>query len=127
MLPPSRLPIAASPRRDTFQPWASRGFAGAISPMRTGRGQNRSPLLTRLSRVVILETKTLSAELSALGPEEAVHADLYRPLAQTSFPLLGFVVRTAGDPAMLLKTAEQAIWDVDKDQPVFDAMPMRML
>lgn len=67
------------------------------------------------------------SDVKAFGPEEAVHADLYRPLAQTSFPLLGFVVRPAGDPAMLLKTAEQAIWDVDKDQPVFDAMPMRML
>ena len=67
------------------------------------------------------------SDIKAFGPEEETHADLYRPLAQTSFPFLGFVVRTAGDPAMLLKTAEKAIWDVDKDQPVFYAMPMSLL
>ena len=30
----------------------------------------------------------------------------------------------SGDPSALLKPAEQAVWDVDKNQPVFDAMPM---
>jgi ABC-type antimicrobial peptide transport system permease subunit len=37
------------------------------------------------------------------------------------------VVRATGGPAALLKPAEQVIWDVDKDQPIFDAMPMRLL
>ena len=41
--------------------------------------------------------------------------------------LLSFVARTSGDPAALLKPAQQAIWDVDKDQPVFDAFPMTLL
>ena len=67
------------------------------------------------------------ADVKAFGPEEAAHADLYRPLGQVSFPLLGFVVRTTGDPAALLKASEQAIWDVDKDQPIFDAMPLEVL
>ena len=39
----------------------------------------------------------------------------------------GFAVRATGDPSALLKPAEQAVWDVDKDQPVFDAMPMGVL
>ena len=67
------------------------------------------------------------ADVKAFGPEEEAHADLYRPLAQIPFPLLSFLVRTTGDPASLLKSAQRAIWDVDKDQPIFDAMPMRML
>jgi putative ABC transport system permease protein len=67
------------------------------------------------------------SDAKAFGPEQEAHADLYRPLAQIPFPLLAFVVRTTGDPAALLKSAQRAIWDVDKDQPIFDAMPMRTL
>jgi predicted permease len=67
------------------------------------------------------------ADVKAFGPEQPAHADLYRSLSQVSFPLLSFMIRTSGDPSALLKTAEQAIWSVDKDQPVFDAMPMTQL
>jgi putative ABC transport system permease protein len=69
----------------------------------------------------------LVSDVKAFGPEEAAHADLYRPLEQSSSALLGFAVRTTGDPSALLKPAEQALWEVDKDQPVFDAMPMALL
>lgn len=67
------------------------------------------------------------SDVQAFGPEEAAHADLYRPLEQSPSTLLGFAVRTSGDPSALLKPAEQAVWDVDKDQPIFDAMPMGVL
>jgi len=67
------------------------------------------------------------SDVRAFGPEEAAHADLYRPLAQVTFPLLGFVARTTGDPGLLLKSAQQAVWRVDKDQPIFDSMPMSLL
>jgi putative ABC transport system permease protein len=69
----------------------------------------------------------LVSDVKAFGPDQPVHADLYRPLSQVPFPLLGFVVRTTGDPSALLKTSEQSIWEVDKDQPVFNAFPMSML
>jgi len=69
----------------------------------------------------------VASDVRAFGPEEEAHADLYRPLEQLPFPLLSFLVRTTGDPSALLKSAQRAIWDVDKDQPVFDAMPMRSL
>ena len=69
----------------------------------------------------------LVSDVKAFGPEQPAHADLYRPLAQVSFPLLAFTVRTNIDPSALLKAAKQAIWSVDKEQPVFDAMPLRML
>jgi putative ABC transport system permease protein len=67
------------------------------------------------------------SDVRAFGPEQAAHADLYRPLSQEPFPLLAFVVRSSADPSTLLKAAERAIWDVDKDQPVFDAMPIDQL
>jgi predicted permease len=67
------------------------------------------------------------AEVKAFGPEEAAHSDLYRPLEQSPSNLLGFAVRATGNPSQLLKPAEQAIWEVDKDQPIFDAMPMSTL
>jgi len=66
-------------------------------------------------------------DVKAFGPEQAAHADIYRPLSQVSFPLLAFVVRTSGNPSALLKPAEGAIWSIDKDQPVFDAMPVEVL
>ena len=66
-------------------------------------------------------------DVKAFGPEEAAHADIYRPIAQVPSPLLGFAVRTTVDPRTVLKSAEQAVWDVDKDQPIFDAMPMATL
>jgi putative ABC transport system permease protein len=67
------------------------------------------------------------SDVKSFGPEQVPHAEIFRPLAQVPFPLLAFVVRTSGDPAALLKPAEQAVWNVDKDQPVFDAMAMRVL
>ena len=69
----------------------------------------------------------LVSDVKAFGPEEAAHADIYRPLEQSPSALLGFAVRATGDPSALLKPAEQAVWDVDKDQPIFDAMPMGVL
>jgi len=67
------------------------------------------------------------SDIKAFGPEEEAHADIFRPFEQESFPLLAFTLRTNGDPASLLKPAEQALWSVDKSQPVFDAMPMSLL
>ncbi len=67
------------------------------------------------------------SDVKAFGPDQPVHADLYRPLGQVPFPLLAFAVRTIGDPSALLKSSEQVIWEVDKDQPVFDAFPISKL
>jgi len=69
----------------------------------------------------------LVSDVKAFGPDQPVHPDLYRPLSQLSFPLLAFAVRTTGDPSALLKSSEQAIWDIDKDQPMFDAFPVSKL
>jgi predicted permease len=67
------------------------------------------------------------SDVKAFGPEKPAHADLYRPLSQVSFPLLAFTLRSDGDPSRLLNAAKQVIWSVDKDQPIFDAMPLSVL
>jgi putative ABC transport system permease protein len=65
--------------------------------------------------------------VKAFGLEQPELPTLYRPLAQHPWPLLAFTIRTAGDPTALLKSAEQAVWDVDKDQPVLRVIPMNAL
>lgn len=67
------------------------------------------------------------SDVRAFGPEQAAHPDLYRPLAQVTFPLIAFVARTAGYPSAMLNSAERTIWDVDKDQPIFNALPLERL
>jgi len=52
---------------------------------------------------------------------------LYRPFAQSSFPLIAFAVRTAGDPMSLVSAVTGEIWSVDKDQPVFKIIAMDQL
>jgi predicted lysophospholipase L1 biosynthesis ABC-type transport system permease subunit len=65
--------------------------------------------------------------VKAFGLEQPDLPTLYRPFAQHPWGLLAFTIRTAGDPTALLKSAEQAVWDVDKDQPIFRALPMSVL
>ncbi len=65
--------------------------------------------------------------VKAFGLERPDLPTLYRPLAQHPWGLLAFAIRTVGAPATLLKSAQQAVWDVDKDQPVFRALPMSTL
>jgi predicted permease len=69
----------------------------------------------------------IASDVKAFGPEQEAHADLYRSLAQVSFPLIAFVVRTSADPRALLNAAKQAVWSIDKDQPIFDAIPFSVL
>jgi predicted permease len=63
-----------------------------------------------------------SAGLAELAPPK-----IYRPFAQEPFPLIGFVVRTAGDPMGLASTIQKAMWDVDSEQPVYTVIAMKEL
>ena len=65
--------------------------------------------------------------VKAFGLEAKDLPTLYRPYEQVPLGLVAFAIRTNGDPAALLPSAEQAMWDVDKDQPVFQALPMSTL
>jgi predicted lysophospholipase L1 biosynthesis ABC-type transport system permease subunit len=65
--------------------------------------------------------------VKAFGLERPDLPTLYRPYAQLPVGLVAFAIRTTGDPAALLKSAEQEVWEVDKDQPIFQALPMNTL
>jgi predicted permease len=68
-----------------------------------------------------------AGNVKAFGLERPDLPTLYRPYAQRPVGLLAFTIRAAGDPTALLKSAQQAVWDVDKDQPIFQALSMSTL
>ena len=53
-----------------------------------------------------------------LGLETDPVPTVYRPFAQAYWPFLSFAARSSGDPAALASTLRQAIWQLDKDEPV---------
>ena len=68
-----------------------------------------------------------AANVKAFGLERPALPTLYRPLEQHPWGLLAFAMRTSGDPAALLHAAQQAVWEADKDQPIFRALPLSTL
>ena len=69
----------------------------------------------------------VTGDVKSFGQDQPTHADIYRPLDQKPFPIVAFVLRTETDPAAMVKAAEQALWSVDAELPVFRAIPMDML
>jgi putative ABC transport system permease protein len=93
-------------------------------------GEN--PVGRRIVRRVANERRTFEVvgivgDVKSFGLEEETHAELFRPYAQAPSPLLGIVVRTSGDPASLAPALRQAVWSVDRDQPIRNLMPMEDL
>ena len=52
-------------------------------------------------------------------------AEVYLPFAQEPLFIIGLAVRTSGEPAAMAGALRQAIWKVDKDQPVSYVLPLR--
>jgi len=69
----------------------------------------------------------VTGDVKAFGRDEPTHVDIYRPFDQHTYPLVAFTLRTETDPAAMVKAAEQALWSVDPDLPVFQAIPMDAL
>jgi putative ABC transport system permease protein len=86
---------------------------------RINLGQENQPLWHEIVGVV--------NDVKSFGLEEQTHTDIYRPFAQTPFPLIAFAVRTSGDPLSLVAAVKNAIYAVDKDQPVFKVITMEKL
>ena len=59
------------------------------------------------------------SDIHDFGLEEKIHGNVFRPFAQIPLPVVGFVVRTDGRPSSLTSAVKQAIWTVDKDQPIY--------
>jgi len=66
-------------------------------------------------------------DVKTFGQDQPTHDDIYRPSDQAPFPIIAFTLRTEIDPAAMVKSAEQALWSVDPDLPVFSAIPMDSL
>jgi len=66
-------------------------------------------------------------DVKSFGLEEKTHPDIYRPYAQAPFRLIAFAVRAGGDPLSLVAAVKNAIYAVDKDQPVFKVITMEKL
>ena len=66
-------------------------------------------------------------DVKSFGQDQPTHDDIYRPFAQQPFPIVAFTIRTETDPASMLKIAEQELWSVDPDMPVFKAISMDLL
>jgi len=69
----------------------------------------------------------VAANVKAFGLERPDLPTIYRPYGQHPWPLLAFALRTAGDPSALIHVAEQTVWDVDRDQPIFRVLPVSTL
>jgi putative ABC transport system permease protein len=69
----------------------------------------------------------VAGNVSSFGLEEQLHADLYQPMAQLPFPLISFVVHSRVPPSSLVHSVQQAIWSLDKDQPIFKIIGMDQL
>ncbi len=69
----------------------------------------------------------ITGDVRSFGQDQPTHADIYRPFDQKPFPIIAFTLRTERDPAAMVKTAEQTLWSVDPDLPVFKAIPMDIL
>ena len=64
------------------------------------------------------------ADIKHFGVAEPTHPTIYRPFAQEKFPLLTFTTRTQVPPENLAPGLRQAIWSVDKDQPISKVITM---
>lgn len=66
-------------------------------------------------------------DVKSFGQDQPTHADIYRPFDQDPFPLIAFALGTETDPSAMVKAAEQALWSVDPEIPVFRAISMDAL
>ncbi|MDQ2843459.1 MAG: ABC transporter permease, partial [Acidobacteriota bacterium] len=69
----------------------------------------------------------VTGDVKAFGQDQPTHADIYQPFDQQPFSIVAFILRTETDPAAMVKAAEQALWSIDPDLPVFKAIPMDVL
>jgi len=58
------------------------------------------------------------------GPDPTPQPVLYTPYDQRPIPIMTLMVRTAGDPALLARAAEDTAWGMGSDMNVYDVVPM---
>ncbi|MBI3664922.1 MAG: ABC transporter permease [Acidobacteria bacterium] len=61
------------------------------------------------------------------GLASEVRPEIYRPFNQAYWPFLWFTVRTTAKPMGLASALRNAVWSVDKDQPVTSVLTMEQV
>ena len=93
---------------------------------------NRDPIGERLNlgdskKPDLWEIVGVVGDVHAFGLEEKVRGTLFRPFAQDPITVVAFVVRSSGPPSNLTSSVKQAIWSVDKDQPIYKIVGLDQL
>ncbi len=63
-------------------------------------------------------------EVKHSGVDHEARPTIYVPYLQVPFFRMAFVVRTAADPASVVRAVKTAVWKIDKGQPVYNAKTM---
>ena len=63
-------------------------------------------------------------DVRQFSPEDPPALQIYGALDQNPFLFTSVAVRTAGDPKLLMNEVRQAVWKVDKDQPMWKMRTM---
>jgi putative ABC transport system permease protein len=79
------------------------------------------------SKPYLCEVVGLVNDVHSFGLEQEVHSELFIPLSQAPSPFAAFTLRTSTPPMALADAVRRAIWDVDRDQPIYRVMPFERL
>ena len=83
--------------------------------------------LVRGAAGVVCEIVGIVGDTRQWGPEQRPGAEFFRPHAQEPTGSMAFVVRTAGDPAMMVKAVKDAIWSVNKKVSFYEVQTLAHL
>jgi putative ABC transport system permease protein len=95
-----------------------------VAVISASMAQRYWPGASPIGRQIAIDPKQPIAVVGIVGDvhhtslEAAPQPTLYVPYRQAPWPSFTFVVRTAGDPSAVASAARDAIWRVDKDQPI---------
>jgi predicted permease len=87
----------------------------------------RRILMTSGPRRLTFEVVGVVGDVKSFGLEEETHAELFRPYWQTVWPMLGVSVRARVDPASIAGQLRQAVWSIDREQPITHLLTMKEL
>jgi predicted lysophospholipase L1 biosynthesis ABC-type transport system permease subunit len=65
-------------------------------------------------------------DIHHLGPETPVRQECYMPLAQNKSYVISLVVRTAGNPMLVLPGVKRVIWRINPEQRLGDGDPVTL-
>jgi putative ABC transport system permease protein len=91
---------------------------------------NEDPIGKTIKHVQSGETATIVGVVGNIRHfriDEATAMQMYLAFAQMPHIFATLAVRTEGDPMVLSKTVREAVWSVDKDQPVWKVRSMESL